>query len=266
MIKNFDKVDINGVAVVSNFHTHNYLCGHAFGTVADYVKEAVEHNYKAIGISDHFASHTDYRSPYITFDTLESEYLPQFDEAARQYGDKIAIYKGVEVAYFDGNYKYYRRLSDKLDYLVLGQHGYMLNGKHRNSFLDGNDEKNVVAYCNQSITALKTGLFDIFAHPDLIFFNGPVITEGMETAFDRMIKTAVEQGVVVELNANGIRNAQFRYPTDMLVAACLKYNAKVIVSSDCHMPRELCDKYVLRLYAYAKQIGLNVVDTIDKLN
>lgn len=261
MLKNFDKVTTEGVTIVSNFHTHNYMCGHAEGTVCDYVKQAIKHGYRTIGISDHFASHCDYNSPYITFDTMDG-YFAQFDEAQSRYGDKIKILKGVEVAYYSGDYRYYRKLRDKLDYLVLGQHGYELSGKRKNSFWDGNDERNVVAYCNQVITAIKTELFNIFAHPDLIFFNNPVITKGMETAFDLMIQTAVKYDVIVELNANGIRNAQGRYPTDMLVHACLEHNAKVIVSSDCHLPRELYDEYVLRLYAYAKQVGLNVVDEI----
>lgn len=262
MLKDFDKVNTNGIQVTGNFHTHNYLCGHAVGNVCDYVKVAVEHNYKTIGISDHFASHNDRNSPYIDFDTIDAEYLPQFDEAEMLYGDKIAIYKGAEVAYYEGNYRYYSMLRDKLDYLVMGQHGYVLNGMRKNSFFDGNDERNVIAYCNHSVTALKTGLFDIFAHPDLIFYNNPVVTRRMEEAFDFMIKTAVEQRVVLELNANGIRNARFSYPTDLLVDCCKKYNARVIVSSDCHNPRELYDEYVLKLYAYAKQRELNVIDTI----
>lgn len=262
MLKDFDKVNTDNIKTESNFHTHNYLCGHADGTVADYAQEAVKHGYKVLGISDHFASHCDRNPPYITWETLETEYLPQFEEASKLYGEKITLLKGVEVAYFEGAFRYYAKLRDKLDYIVLGQHGYMLDGKRQNSFWDGNDEQNVIAYCNQSITAIKTGLFEIFAHPDLIFFNNPVVTVKMREAFDKMIRTAVENGVLLELNANGIRNAQFRYPTDLLVEACLKHGAKVIVSSDCHLPRELCDEYVLKLYAYAKQIGLYVVDDI----
>ena len=262
MIKDFDKINITNVKTVSNFHTHNYLCGHAEGTVADYAQEAVKCGYKILGVSDHFASHSDYKPVYVTWDTLETEYLPQFDEANKLYGDKLTLLKGVEVAYYEGAFKYYAKLRDKLDYVVLGQHGYMLNGKRKNSFWDGNDEQNVIAYCNQSITAIKTGLFDIFAHPDLIFFNNPRVTVKMCEAFDRMIRTAVENGVILELNANGIRNAHFSYPTDMLIEACLKHNAKVVVSSDCHLPRELCDEYVLKLYAYAKSLGLNVLDDI----
>lgn len=262
MLKDFDKVNTEGVRVVSNFHTHNYLCGHAVGTVYDYASEAVKHDYKVLGVSDHFASHNDHNPPYITWDTLESEYLPQFDEANKQYGAKLTLLKGVEVAYYEGAYKYYRKLRDKLDYVVLGQHGYMLEGRRKNTFWDGNDEKNVVAYCNQAITAIKTGLFDIFAHPDLIFYNNPTVTKRMQETFDFMIRTAVEQNVIVELNANGIRNAHFSYPTDLLVDACLRHKAKVVISSDCHLPRELCDDYVIQLYAYAKQLGLNVLDDL----
>lgn len=263
MLKNFDKVNTNGAVVKSNFHTHNYLCGHAEGTVCDYVKQAVEHGYHTIGISDHFSSHNDRDPIYIDFDNLDTEYLPQFAKAQKLYGDKIRILKGVEVAYYEGADDYYRKLRDSLDYLVMGQHGYMLNGVRQNSFFDGLDEKNVVAYCNHCIKGLKTGLFAIFAHPDVIFYCNPAVTQGMMTTFDKMIKTAVDCGVIVELNANGIRNARFSYPTDLLVDLCAKYNAKVIVSSDCHMPRELCDGYVTKLYAYAKHRGLNVVDTID---
>lgn len=262
MLKDFDKVNTDGIQIVSNFHTHNYLCGHAVGTVCDYVKAAVDHKYKAIGISDHFASHCDREPLYIDFNTLDTEYLPQFDEAEKLYGDKIAIYKGVEVAYYDGNFRYYSKLRDKLDYLVMGQHGYMLNGIRQNSFFDGIDERNIIAYCNHSVTALKTGLFDIFAHPDVIFYNDHAVTKRIEQAFEFMIKTAVEQGVVLELNANGVRNARFSYPTDLLANCCAKYGARVIISSDCHSPRELYDEYVVKLYAYAKARGLNVIDTI----
>lgn len=262
MLKNYDKVNTNGTVVKSNFHTHNYLCGHAEGTVCDYVKQAVDNGYHTIGISDHFSSHNDRDFIYVNFGNLDTEYLPQFDEARKLYGDKIRILRGAEVAYYEGAKDYYRRLRQSLDYLVMGQHGYMLNGKRQNSFFDGLDENNVVAYCNHCIKGLKTGLFTIFAHPDVIFYCDPVVTQGMRDAFDKMIKTAVDCGVIVELNANGIRNAGFTYPTDLVVDLCEKYNAKVIVSSDCHLPRELNDEHVRRLAAYAKQRGLNVVDTI----
>ena len=262
MLKDFDKVNTDGIKVVSNFHTHNYLCGHAYGTVIDYVRVAIEHNYKVLGVSDHFSSHRSTDLAYMRFDKLQQEYLPQFDEAKALYGDKIDILKGVEVAYYDGDDKYYERLKNCLDYVVMGQHGYTLNGRYKNSFFDGNDEQNVVAYCKHSIQGLKTGLFTVFAHPDVIFYSNPTLTDGMRRAFDEMIKVAVDCGVIVELNSNGIRNANFTYPTDLLVDCCKKSNATVVVSADCHSPTELYDEYVVKLYAYAKQHGLKLIDDI----
>ena len=38
---------------ISNYHSHIALCGHAYGNVEDYVKEAIKYNYEEIGISDH---------------------------------------------------------------------------------------------------------------------------------------------------------------------------------------------------------------------
>lgn len=262
MLKNYDKLNKKQIVITSNYHTHNHLCGHAYGTVSDYVRQAVAHNYTVIGISDHFASHCDTDPPYITFDTLQTEYFPQFDEAKQQFGDKIKILKGVEVAYYEGADEYYRKLRDCLDYVIMGQHGYMLDGVRKNSFWDGVDEDNIIAYCKHSANALKTGFFKIFAHPDLIFYKRHPVTPKIEAEFRKMIKTAVDNGVIVELNSNGIRNADFKYPTDLLVETCLQYNAKVIVSADCHSPDELYDRHVLELYAYAKARGVNVVDEI----
>lgn len=252
----------NSVEPISNYHTHNYLCGHAGGTVSDYVREAVKHGMKIIGISDHCLPPVDSYDPYFSAYNIEKEYLPQFDEAQMLYGDEIRIYRGVEIEYFEGHSDYYKRLTDKLDYMVLGQHLYMYNGTIYNSFVDGTDDKAVVAYFDSLCAAAKSGLFALIAHPDLIFYRRPKITPKMTAAFDRAVKCAVDNGIALELNANGIRYHGFRYPTELLIELCKKYNARVAVSSDAHDPSSLCDIYMRALYAYAKKIGLNVVDEI----
>ena len=264
MLNGFDTLtsDYKDIKVKSNFHTHNYLCGHAGGTVSDYVGEAVKNGLGVIGISDHCASPLGTEEPYMTLDTMDELYLSQFETARREFGSKIRILSGVEIEYFSGHDKYYSALLNMLDYMVLGQHEYILNGERRNSFCDGRDEANVVAYFDNAILGLRSRKFSVFAHPDLIFYRNPKITPSMAEAFDRAIRTAVENGVAVELNANGIRFQRFKYPTDMLVEFCKKYDAKVVVSSDCHDPKDLVDECLLRLYDYAYKNKLNVVNDI----
>ncbi len=254
------------ISVKSNYHTHNYLCGHAGGTVCDYVKKAVEFGLETLGVSDHCASPLGTVEPYITPKTMDRLYLPQFDEARKIYGERIRILSAVEIEYFSGHDEYYSELLKKLDYLVLGQHEYILKGARRNSFCDGLSEADVVAYFYCAIEGLRSGKFALFAHPDLIFYRKPKITLGMAEAFDRAIRAAVENNVAVELNANGIRNHGFRYPTDMLIELCKKYDAKVVVSSDCHSPDEFIDENLLRLYAYAQNNKLNITDELNLKN
>ena len=58
MIRKFKEIrdeEAEKIRILYNYHTHNYLCGHAAGTVCDYVREAVKNGMKSIGISDHFA-------------------------------------------------------------------------------------------------------------------------------------------------------------------------------------------------------------------
>ena len=252
--------DYKDIQVVSNFHTHNYLCGHAGGTVCDFAEVAVKNGLTALGISDHCTSPLGGEG-YMTLNDLGMEYLPQFEIARKKYKN-LRIYSGVEIIYFEGHDNEYARGLNKLDYLVLGQHEYMMNGKRCNSFTDGVDEKNVVAYFENAAAGLKTGLFSVFAHPDLIFYRGTKITPKIADAFERAVGAAVEHGVAVELNANGIRNHGFRYPTDLLIELCKAHGARVVVSSDSHSPKEFVDESMLRLLAYAYKTGLNVVNEI----
>lgn len=263
MLKDFSiPSDWKKVELKSNYHAHNYLCGHAGGSVSDFAREAVSHGMRIMGISDHCLPPVASYEPYFSAYEIDREYLPQFDEADKLYGNKIRILRGVEIEYFDGHSDYYKLLTDKLDYMVLGQHMFMRKGMLYNSFVDGTDEKSVSAYFDNICAAIDSGLFAMVAHPDLIFYTRPMITRGMVEAMERTVKLAADKKIPLELNANGIRYHGFRYPTQELVELCKKYNARVVVSSDAHSPDALCDKYMCALYAYAKNHGLNVVDEI----
>lgn len=266
MLKNYEEIteqDRDAVSVKSNYHTHNYLCGHAAGTACDYVREAVRCGLETIGISDHCLPSEHTGAPYLTPRTLRTLYMPQIAEAREKYGKDIKILAGAELEYFSGNDDYYRNLLDPLDYLVLGQHEFNdERGVRFDSFFEGTDEKTIEAYCRSVVRGLKTGMFSVLAHPDLIFYRRAPVTPRVRDAFDDMIRTAVLTDTVVELNANGIRSHGFKYPTDLVAELCKKYDAPVVVSSDCHYPSYLCDNYMTGLLAYAIKNRLNVVDKI----
>ncbi len=252
----------NAIAIKGNYHTHNYLCGHAGGTVSDYAEEAVRCGLKELGVSDHCKPPIGSGEPYLTPTTLGDKYLPQFDVARKKFDGKLEIFSGVEIEFCDGYDDYYKKLLSRLDYLVLGQHEYMKDGRIHNTFCDGRDDDNIVAYFDNVIAGLKSGYFALLAHPDLIFYNHPKITPRVADGLESVVVTAKQCHVPLELNANGIRNHGFRYPTDLLVELCKTHNAPVMISADSHTPVDLCDHYVQDLYAYAADNGLNIKYTL----
>ena len=266
MLKDYDKLsaDISAVKVKSNFHTHNYLCGHAGGTVYDYCAVAVEHGLSTLGISDHCALPLGFpHNEDFQLDAFLNEYLPQFDEAEEEFGDRLKILKGVEIEYFDDCDDYYKKLLSKLDYLVLGQHLYTADGSCKSAYSDYTTESDVIAYFDCVNSGLKSDYFALLAHPDVIFYHAPPPSKKVINAFESVVRTASKLDIPLELNANGVRYHEFRYPTDLLVELCKKYRASVVISSDAHSPRSLCDEHVYQMRAYARAVGLNVVDTID---
>ena len=261
MIKAYDDInadDLLDLKIEYNYHSHNYLCGHAVGTVSDYVKAAVENGLKSIGISDHFSHPALKGCPYMNYEKFKNEYLPQFADAEKKYGDKIKIYRGLEIEYFPDYDEFYKTLLIDTDYLILGEHEYLYNGKIFSSFADKDDLNAAIGYFDEVIKGVKSGYFSILAHPDLIFFNNLKPDERVLRKLEDAVKCCADNGVKVEINGQGARANGFGYPTDYLIEICQKLNAPVVVSADCHSPEALCDTVVKKLYAVAKKAGLNI--------
>ena len=129
----------------TNFHTHNYRCGHAVGNVEDYVKVAINEGYSELGISDH-SPVPDYYQDRMKIEEL-GEYLLEIEEAQKKYGDKIKIYKSLEIEYFPEWQEYYKELKGKLDYLILGLHAFRIEGESKiyNAW-NIEEESHVLAY------------------------------------------------------------------------------------------------------------------------
>lgn len=243
------------------------MCGHASGTVCEYVEEAVKRGLEVIGISDHCAPPIGTSEPYFTPLNMREKYLSQIEEARKKYGGRIKILAAAEMEYYNGYDGYYANLLKELDYLVLGQHEFLLDGERVNSFTCEGSERNLLGYCEHVMCGLRTGMFSILAHPDMIFHGK---TDGLPqsvlTAFESIVAEATARGVALELNANGIRSHSFKYPTDLLIKLCLEYGSSVVISSDNHSPECLCDEHVLNLYAYAQKVGLKIKNEIKLYN
>ena len=253
---------------INSYHSHTILCGHAGGRPIDYVKEAIKHNFKELGISEH-APMANLRNKNSRLHEKDyQKYFKLLDEATKFASlNNIKFYKGLEIEYFNHTKVYEHYLND-LDYLILGQHYIYKDNKYISTF-KFNTLEEIIIYRDTVIEALKTGYFNMLCHPDLCFFNIDNPTDEMYEALRPVIKLAKKLDIPLELNANGIRRAvlegkvtefsNIKYPRVKFFEMVAEEGAKVIISSDAHNVAALNDFAILESYKMAEDLNLNVI-------
>ncbi len=238
----------------ANYHTHTYLCGHAKGTPADYIEEAIKAEVDILGFSDH-GPYPDFNTGVsMSYQQLET-YIQWLDEAKDKYRNKIRILKGLEIEYFKRytveDNKYYEYLLTKagLDYLIMGEHQFITSyGSNANIFVADAPEL-AVEYAKQCVEGMATGYFSILAHPDLFCINPYPWDDNYERASDIIIEGAVKYKTILEYNANGLRRGikeytdglRYPYPHKRFWDKVRGTEIRVIAGSDAHAPELVWD-------------------------
>lgn len=154
----------------TNYHTHNYRCNHAVGTVEEYIEEAIKEDYDEIGISDHLphpGKNIDNRNR-MAYEDLKV-YFKEIDDAKEKYGDKISVKKAIECEYFEDYHWLYDEFKKiyKVDYLLLGVHFFPYKGEWL--YVGGVKltPEILECYIDYVIESMESGYFAYIAHPDL---------------------------------------------------------------------------------------------------
>ena len=270
----------------TNYHTHTYLCKHAVGNVEDYIKRAIDRGYDIIGMSDHAPLTPELAELLHTRRMDQNEYftkyLPELIEAQEKYSDKIEIFTGLEIEWFDVMKDCYPEFLKDLDYLILGQHYFLHDGKYYSVYGQLTPEM-VESYADDVCKAMETGYFRILAHPDLYCWGYPMWDDFSAEIAEKIIRCAMKNDVLLEFNANGIRNCEKRlrftllksedksivhnyaYPKKEFFELCSKLGAKVILNDDCHDPLNLDDDATAFARKLIETLNLNVVDHVANL-
>ena len=271
----------------ANYHTHTELCGHAVGNVKDYVDMAIKLGFKEIGISDHahtpisFMSAFDYErnvlGQIMTDEEFENIYVPQVIEAKKH--NDIKIFLGLETEYLPEHHDYFENLRKKVDYLVLGMHFFNHNNKTYSTY-DDIDSNSLKIYTDIAIKAMSTGLYSIFAHPDLFMYSyhsikgDRVFDETCIECSKKIIDAAIKYDMYLEINANGIQNTfrdfpeykNYLYPREEFWELVNGSNAKVVIGADAHKPEALGNDIVEKAINFSKKFKLNLCDFVKLKN
>lgn len=140
-----------------------------------------------------------------------SEYLLSMRQLKKEYGSGIEILAGLEVEYLPSFEKYYKELKDlgEFDILMLGQHMY----EHEDgtwSFMDEDKTDEYIGLCKAMVEGMKTGLFDVIAHPDRAFRRHKSWNPDMMKVSSAVISTAIEHNIWLERNYSSMQH-KFQY-------------------------------------------------------
>ncbi len=242
-----------------NFHTHTQFCdGRA--PMEEFVKAAIALGYTYLGFTPH--SPIPFHSPC----NMGQEQAPAyFDEIARLrmlYGDRLAIYAGMEVDYLNGwgpSHDYFATLP--LDYRIGSVHfipsiddpsTYVdVDGKpepfieNMYKYFGGDIEYVVKSFFNQYLKMVDEGCFDVVGHFDKIGRNASHFRPGIEDEpwyrqqVDLLTEAIIAKRCVVEINTKAWEREQRFFPHRRLWLRLKEAGLTLLINSDAHRPELL---------------------------
>lgn len=236
-----------------NYHSHTKRCGHAEGEDEEFVLSAIKNGYQIYGFSDHVMLPSfPQKGMRGTYETDFEDYVSSIRSLKEKYKDKIEIHLAFEAEWLYERYSsYYDHLLNDgiVDYLILGQHGYI--DKTTNKFVfyaELKDKKEATRrYVTDLIEGMRSHDFIYVAHPDLFMIWYKVWDDFAIEMSKRIIEVAKEENMIFELNmgpsrwARTDKNIDFRVPYANEDFWYLVSEAKIpcIVGIDNHRPYEL---------------------------
>jgi len=238
--------------ITKDFHVHEHHSGDAKGaSVEDYCRVAEERGIDEVG----FATHLIIAGPDVVY-SIPPEQIPEYFEEidAAQSNSSVKLRIGLEVDYFPEEE---RRLASILDEhpfdFIMGSLHYIeghdvisrkgfeasLTGRRIGEALD--------VYYGYWKDAVKSGLFDIMAHPD--YFRrplhairpDPLTYEEYGSRVFEAIDSLKSYGVGVEVNSSGYRHGiEDCYPTLGFLRAVKEAGIEMVtIGSDSHSADQL---------------------------
>ena len=182
------------------FHVHTFRCKHGSDeSDEDYIKTALSLGAEKITFTDHCPFPGNPFKNRMEMEQL-SEYIESLTNLQSKYLERIKIEIGLEVEFLPSMIKFYEELKLlTIMPLIIGQHFYQ-HPDGSFSFDDEDKSDEYIGCCNAMIEGMKTGLFNIVAHPDRFFRRCKKWTAEMTDISNELIATAAQNNVILEKN------------------------------------------------------------------
>jgi len=248
-----------------DLHNHTTRCNHAKGSMQNYIERAIELGIDIYGFSEH--APMDFDEHYrLKFNEMQ-DYTTDVKTLKEQYKNKIKILLGYEVDYLKG-YIDERVIHANVDYLIGSVHFLDKWGFDNPEFISEYQNQDIddiwQSYFDAVEAMAKTGYFDIVGHFDLIKVFQYMPKKDIRLIAQNALKAIKEAGMVLELNAAGLRKPiKEIYPSPLLLEMAYELNIPITFSSDAHAIGQVGYKYK-EVIALAKKTGYTQAVTFEQ--
>lgn len=259
--------------LVTSFHTHTEICGHAKGLPLEYVLKAEKDGCKELGFSDH-CPYPAVLGPGWDDCRMNVSQLDFYVSEVKKAADAVnfPVHLGFECEYdrnFINWYKEELKGRCGAEYLVFGPHWVTVGNDHPYIPEIKHDKKLLYKYTDQVIEGIQSGIYSFLAHPDLFMQGWKEWDEDAESCLKNILDCAIDQNLPVEINGLGMnkgiiqtsRGVRYGYPYYEFWQMVQSSQARVICNSDAHDPDSVIANAV-RAGEFAKDLGIIPIETI----
>lgn len=242
--------------MIADYHIHTPYCGHAHGTIVEYIESALRMGIKEICFADHLGRY--YLTPlqrkrhkdWGIYEKTLSRYISEIEDVKEAYKDNISIKIGLEIDYIEDTFEllepyvsYY-----PFDFLIGSIHCLPKFGwKHIVDYRNEYDKISVFKeYLRYIGSAISSKIFHSIAHIDFLWRYIKIDNEEqlsiIKEGISSIVKNAIKNSVCIEINANGYyfwsrenidrKNNPFNILLDELSGT----NVVITIGSDAHEP------------------------------
>lgn len=237
----------------SDSHIHTSLCGHAYGTMDEFVRAGIDAGLNEMFFLEHLEMGINYfEKTWLT----EEEFDVYFREGKllqKKYGAQIRIGLGVEVGYNPAEKKAILDFLSVRDFdrVAVSYHFMEVNGRHLN--LVSRKKTNVEGLGSLGVSAVLSSYYDtlleaieiipadMVCHLDAVMRYHPEVKHepGHHQQINRILDRMAEKGIGLEVNFSGSRMRGVPFPEADIIKRADGRGIQLIAGSDAHIPEHV---------------------------
>ncbi len=235
--------------ILHDYHMHTSRCGHATGTIEEYIEEAKRKGLEEMGMSDHLPFLT-HRDASYTMDLTELPFYHIDMERARAAHPDLSIKIGIEADYFQGLEEDVRELVGRYAYdFVIGSVHFMKQPEGDWAF---DDPREIERWKNADVNeiyrnyyrllqgAAKSRVYDIMGHVDLVKKFGHRASIDLTELVRETAQVFARSEVTLEINTSGLRKpVKEIYPSLDALKIYREAGVPIVFGSDAHAPGDV---------------------------